>query len=64
VEGDEPLEQLLINPGVERLVFGTDYPHVDHALDGMTALLDSLSEQARRRIASDNPLALYGKTGG
>lgn len=64
VEGDEPLEQLLLNPGVERLVFGTDYPHVDHALDGMTTLLGSLSEHARRRVASENPLALYGKAGG
>jgi predicted TIM-barrel fold metal-dependent hydrolase len=64
MEGDEPLAQLLIHPGVERLVFGTDYPHVDHALDGMTTLLGSLSEHARRRIASENPLALYGKAGG
>lgn len=59
VETDEPLAQLIQNPGLDRLVFGTDYPHVDHALAQVDGLFDELGEPAKRRILSDNPLALY-----
>jgi uncharacterized protein len=59
VEADEPIAQLLQNPGVDRLVFGTDYPHVDHGFDGMGEMLAALDVGARKSILSDNPLRLY-----
>lgn len=59
VEADEPVEQLTANPGVDRLLFGTDYPHVDHALVTVDDLFNELGATAKQRILSDNPLALY-----
>jgi predicted TIM-barrel fold metal-dependent hydrolase len=59
IEGDDPVEQIAREIGIDRLVFGTDYPHVDHALDGMYGILGTLDEAGRRSILSDNPLGLY-----
>lgn len=60
-EADEPIEQLSSNPGADRLVFGTDYPHVDHELHGIADLFGAVNPEARRKILSDNPLRLYGR---
>lgn len=58
-ESDEPLAQLLENPGTDRLLFGTDYPHVDHGLDGMAQMRAALDDGAARRVLSDNPRQLF-----
>jgi uncharacterized protein len=60
-EPDEPLAELVKNPGAARLLFGTDYPHVDHSLDGMASMRAALAPEAARGILSDNPLELYGR---
>jgi predicted TIM-barrel fold metal-dependent hydrolase len=48
--------------GEDRLVFGSDYPHPDHAwpdsVDAMRAA--RIPDEAKRKILRDNPGALYG----
>ncbi|MFZ5528275.1 MAG: amidohydrolase family protein [Pseudomonadota bacterium] len=49
--------------GHDRFILGSDYPHVDHALnalDGLARHLGGLSPQQRRGILWDNPAALLG----
>lgn len=58
-ESDEPLDYLMQNPGLDRLMFGTDYPHVDHALARADDLFNQLGPADKQRILSDNPLAFY-----
>jgi predicted TIM-barrel fold metal-dependent hydrolase len=60
IEPDEPcLAQLLEHPGAGRLVFGSDYPHVDHRLDAFAVLSKTISPELARQIMGDNPGVLY-----
>jgi predicted TIM-barrel fold metal-dependent hydrolase len=62
IEPDEPcLLQLLKDPGADRLVFGTDYPHVDHQLNAMDLLSRVIDESSKQQILSASPLNLFGK---
>ncbi|MEM7059237.1 MAG: amidohydrolase family protein [Pseudomonadota bacterium] len=62
-----PLAQMLIEAGPERMVWGTDWPHVSKAanMPDTGALLNRLVDYApdsdvRRAILVDNPAKLYG----
>ena len=63
-EPDEPyLEQVIEHIGSDRLLFGSDYPHVDHGLD-MTekavALQERLPRKTVQKLLWDNPVRFYG----
>lgn len=64
VEPSEPyLPEILQYIGVENLIFGTDYPHIDYHSDiteQVVSLEDLLSRQAVQKILWDNPLRFYG----
>jgi predicted TIM-barrel fold metal-dependent hydrolase len=51
--------------GEDRLIFGSDYPHPDHAWPGTVDDIRRapLDERAKRRILWDNPVELYGPGG-
>jgi predicted TIM-barrel fold metal-dependent hydrolase len=63
-----PMAQALVEHAPERLVWGTDWPHVnmnDREMPNDGDLVDLLSEwvpnaKTRRQILVDNPCALYG----
>jgi len=64
-EIDEPtLAVLAPFTGVERIVWGSDYPHADSTFPGATAelveALAPLPPESRRRIYAENARALYG----
>lgn len=60
IDIDEPcLTQLCQNPGTDRLVFGTDYPHVDHQLDSLQRLYGLMDSTSVSQILSDNPSRLF-----
>jgi predicted TIM-barrel fold metal-dependent hydrolase len=65
-EGDEPdLARVAAHLGEDRLIFGSDYPHPDHAWPGTVDDIRRapLDERAKRRILWDNPVELYGPGG-
>ena len=62
-----PLVEALLNAGPDRLLWGTDWPHINipGPMPKSTAFLDLLldwvpDEQMRNRILVDNPARLYG----
>jgi 2-pyrone-4,6-dicarboxylate lactonase len=62
-----PFAQALAGAYGERIVWGSDWPHVGHfeAMPDTTALLDVLADWVpdaalRQRILVDNPTAFYG----
>jgi uncharacterized protein len=63
-ETDEPtLRSLVDYIGVDRLLWATDFPHVDATYPGMVDKLfksDVFSPDELRAIAQDNPSAFYG----
>ena len=63
-DGDEgALKYAVDYTGGDRIVWNTDYPHFDGPDPDKTvsALLDQpISEEAKRKILWDNPVALYG----
>ena len=64
MEPDEPyLPELLPWIGEDNLIFGTDFPHLDHdagIVERALALRDRLSSEAVRKILWDNPARFYG----
>jgi predicted TIM-barrel fold metal-dependent hydrolase len=66
IEPDEPtLPEVVRQLGAENLLFGTDFPHVDH--DGgeghaMASLRGRLPEEVLQKLSWDNPARLYGLT--
>ena len=64
VEPSEPyLAEIIAHIGVDNLIFGSDYPHMDHNPDvvaDMVALEGRLSKQVLQKILWDNPKRFYG----
>jgi len=64
LEPDEPyLREILQFVGEDNLIFGSDYPHMDHEGDMVTDIVgleDRLSRRVIQKILWDNPLRLYG----
>ena len=59
---EEPdLARVIDLVGADRLVFGSDYPHPDHAWPGTVEAMRAarIPDEAKRKILRDNPLALY-----
>ena len=57
------LPKLIEELGADNLIFGSDYPHIDHKPDvvaDMVALEERLSEQVIQKILWDNPRKFYG----
>lgn len=67
IEPDEPyLADLIGHIGQDNLLFGTDFPHLDHAMsivDTMMALEPRLPPGALQKMLWDNPARLYGVDG-
>mgnify|MGYP006255215607 FL=1 len=67
-EVDEPyLPQLIEYIGADKLLFGSDFPHMDHpnfieSVDEALALREKLPEETIKKILHDNPLRYYGLT--
>jgi predicted TIM-barrel fold metal-dependent hydrolase len=56
------LSKLLEELGSDNLIFGSDYPHMDHkpdVLEDMIALENSLSKLVLQKILWDNPKRFY-----
>ena len=64
VEPDEPyLQDIIDYIGSDNLLFGSDYPHVDHEPDTIqkaVALQDRLPRKVVQKILWDNPVRFYG----
>lgn len=64
VEPDEPgLEEVVRGVGADCLLFGSDFPHVDHdeAIVGRAVGLRArLSDEVARKLLYDNPARFYG----
>ncbi|MEC4813939.1 MAG: amidohydrolase family protein [Scytonema sp. PMC 1069.18] len=64
IEPEEPyLEQIIQYIGSDNLLFGSDYPHVDHELDmseKAVALQERLSQKTVQKLLWDNPARFYG----
>jgi uncharacterized protein len=64
IEPSEPcLAQIVEFIGSENLIFGSDYPHMDHKPDvvaEMVALEKQLSKSTVQKILWDNPARFYG----
>jgi uncharacterized protein len=57
------LDRVVTDIGALRMVFGTDFPHLDHGpgmVDEMMALRGTLDDAALRTILWDSPCALMG----
>ncbi len=57
------LPKLLEELGADNLIFGSDYPHMDHkpnVVDDMVALEEELSKPVLQKILWDNPKRFYG----
>ncbi|REG32720.1 putative TIM-barrel fold metal-dependent hydrolase [Archangium gephyra] len=67
IEPDEPyLPEVIRLLGEDNLLFGTDFPHVDHDADIVSravALQSRLPEQVLRKILWDNPARFHGVRG-
>jgi predicted TIM-barrel fold metal-dependent hydrolase len=63
IESDEPcLRQVIDAVGVERLLWASDYPHPDATFPGCVDEvfgIESLTDDERKQILSDNPAAFY-----
>ena len=64
IEPSEPyLAKLIDAIGSDNLIFGSDYPHMDHHPDvvkEVVALEEQLSQEIVRKIVWDNPARFYG----
>ncbi len=64
IEPDEPyLAQMVDWIGGDRLIFGSDYPHIDHrptVVADTIALETTLSKPTLQKILWDNPACFYG----
>jgi predicted TIM-barrel fold metal-dependent hydrolase len=64
VEPSEPyLPQIIDFIGSDNLIFGSDYPHMDHQADGVKKVIgleDNLSQEIVRKIVWENPQRFYG----
>lgn len=64
IEPDEPyIEQIIQYIGSDNILFGSDYPHVDHETDmceKAIALEDRLSQKTVQKLLWDNPVRFYG----
>jgi predicted TIM-barrel fold metal-dependent hydrolase len=64
IEPSEPyLAQIIEYIGSDNLIFGSDYPHMDHKQDVVEeaiALQEKLGEDIVRKILWDNPVRFYG----
>ena len=64
IEPNEPyLDWVIQSIGCDNLLFGTDYPHIDHTLDIVekaVALEERLSQKTVQKILWDNPVRFYG----
>ncbi|MCA9700487.1 MAG: amidohydrolase [Myxococcales bacterium] len=62
-EPDEPgLEQVVDGLGADRLLYGSDYPHIDHeaaVARDVDTLVDRLGPTAAQQILGDNPSSFY-----
>ncbi|WP_437736736.1 amidohydrolase family protein [Sorangium sp. So ce1335] len=67
VEPDEPyLPEVVPRIGEDNLLFGTDYPHLDHdegIVGRALALRDRLPGEVVRKLLWDNPARFYGVEG-
>lgn len=67
LEPDEPyLPELLPWIGADNLVFGTDFPHLDHdagVVEQALALRHRISGEVLRKILWDNPIRFHGLGG-
>lgn len=60
-----PMVRALVETAPDRLIWGSDYPHLSFGENSSVALFDKLAEwvpeaDARRRILVDNPAELFG----
>ncbi len=64
IEPSEPyLAEMITHIGIDNLIFGSDYPHMDHQPDAIEKLLKlgpQLSQGALHQILWDNPSRFYG----
>jgi predicted TIM-barrel fold metal-dependent hydrolase len=64
IEPSEPyLENIIDYIGSDNLLFGSDYPHIDHKpniVDEVVGLQERLSKQTMQKILWDNPMSFYG----
>lgn len=64
IEPEEPyLEQIIQYIGSDNLLFGSDYPHVDHDLsmsEKAVSLEERLSKKTVQKLLWDNPARFYG----
>ncbi len=64
IEPSEPyLAQLIESIGSDNLIFGSDYPHMDHKPDvvaEVVALQEQLPKETVHKILWDNPVRFYG----
>ena len=63
VDPSEPyLTQIIEYIGSDNLIFGSDYPHMDHQIDVVGKVLEleeRLSQEIVYKIVWDNPKRLY-----
>jgi uncharacterized protein len=64
IEPDEPyLMEIIKYIGEDNLLFGSDFPHIDHdpeALEEVIDLEERLSKRTVQKILWDNPMRFYG----
>lgn len=64
IDPSEPsLDRTVQYLGPETIVFGSDYPHMDHKpdiIEHIIALSESLGQETVRKIVWDNPTRFYG----
>ncbi len=63
---EEPLAALAPHVGIDRVIWGSDYPHADStfpgALDELRRTIEPLDDEERRLVLGENARALYGLT--
>ncbi len=64
IEPSEPyLANIIDYLGSDNLLFGSDYPHIDHKaniVDEAVGLQERLSKPTVKKILWDNPMRFYG----
>lgn len=64
IEPDEPyVKDIIKYIGEDNILFGSDFPHMDHhpdIMDEIVALEKSLSREIVQKILWDNPMRYYG----